>query len=103
MNIHLLQSQIAREEAYSISNTENQYIVPTSGKPIRGLIQDSIVSAVFITMKGSFFERGDYFQLVYSALEGLLSSKEIQKIEIQHPAILFPKPLWTGKQVNLIF
>ena len=51
MNIHFLQNHIARQEAYSISNTENQYINPTSGNPIRGLIQDSIVSGVLFTMK----------------------------------------------------
>ena len=50
MNIHLIQNPNGREEAYNICNTSNQYIVPTSGKPIRGLIQDSIVSAVFLTV-----------------------------------------------------
>ena len=48
MNIHFLQDQISRGEGYNISNTSNQYIVPTDGKPIRGLLQDSIDSRVKI-------------------------------------------------------
>lgn len=99
MNIHFLQNHIAREEAYSISNTENQYIVPTSGNPIRGLIQDSIVSAVFLTMKDNFFTRQEVFQLLYSSLEGPLNSKTISHIVIPEPAIVKPQFLWTGKQV----
>lgn len=99
MNIHLLQSQIARQEAYSISNTENQYIVPTSGNPIRGLIQDSVVSSVLLTLKDNFFTRQEFFQLVYSSLESTLNSNTISHIVIPEPAIFKPKMLWTGKQV----
>ena len=39
MNVHFPQSELARSEAYNIANTNNQYLVPTSGKPLRGLIQ----------------------------------------------------------------
>jgi len=99
MNVHLLQNHIARQEAYTICNTDNQYIVPTSGKPIRGLIQDSIVSAVFLTMKNTFFSREEYYQIVYSALDIPLNRGTIRKIVLQKPAIIKPKALWTGKQV----
>jgi len=99
MNVHLLQNHIARQEAYTISNTDNQYIVPTSGKPIRGLIQDSIVSAVFLTMKNTFFTKEEYYQIVYSALDIPLNRGVIRKIVLQPPAIIKPKNIWTGKQV----
>jgi DNA-directed RNA polymerase I subunit RPA1 len=99
MNIHLLQNHIARQEAYTICNTDNQYIIPTSGKPIRGLIQDSIVSAVFLTMKNTFFQKDAYYQLIYSSLESVLNRKIIKKIVTLPPAIIKPKQLWTGKQV----
>jgi len=99
MNIHLLQDHIAREEAYSISNTDNQYLVPTSGKPIRGLIQDSIVSSLFLTLKDTFFDREYYMQIVYFALESPLNRNQIDKIELLPPCIFKPKPLWSGKQV----
>lgn len=38
MNIHLLQSYPAMAEAYELMATHKQYVVPTSGKPLRGLI-----------------------------------------------------------------
>jgi DNA-directed RNA polymerase I subunit RPA1 len=99
INVHLLQNLIAKEESRNIANTDNQYLVPTSGKPIRGLIQDSIVSAIFLTIKDCFFQREFYQQIVYLALESSLNSKSISSIEFVHPAIIKPKMLWTGKQV----
>ena len=39
MNVHFPQDEISRAEAYNIVNANEQYIVPTSGDPIRGLIQ----------------------------------------------------------------
>ena len=39
MNLHLPQDQMARAEGYNIVHADHQYIVPTDGKPIRGLIQ----------------------------------------------------------------
>lgn len=39
MNVHFPQDEIGRAEAYNIVNADEQYIVPTSGAPIRGLIQ----------------------------------------------------------------
>ena len=56
MNLHFLQNHLARSEAYSISLTDKQYIVPKDGKPIRGLIQDSVVSAVLLTLKSTFLD-----------------------------------------------
>ena len=99
MNLHLLQNHLARSEAYTISNTSNQYISPTHGKPLRGLIQDSIVSGFFLTIRGNFLEKDEYQQLVYSAVWNVLSSKKKAKIILLKPAILKPRPLWTGKQV----
>jgi DNA-directed RNA polymerase I subunit RPA1 len=40
--------------------THKQYVVPTSGKPLRGLIQDSVVSGVLMTSKDCFFNRDEY-------------------------------------------
>lgn len=39
MNVHLPQDEISRSEAYNIVNANNQYIVPTRGDTVRGLIQ----------------------------------------------------------------
>jgi len=101
MNIHLPQNYTAIAEAYELAATHKQYIVPTSGAPIRGLIQDFIVSSVFLTSKDSFFSKEEYNQLVFSSLNEFLQDKVITKIHLERPCIFRSPngPLWTGKQV----
>ncbi|KAK1267042.1 DNA-directed RNA polymerase II subunit RPB1 [Acorus gramineus] len=113
MNIHFPQDEVSRAEAMNIVNANKQYIVPTSGDPIRGLIQDHIVSSVLLTKKDTFLSRDDYHQLLYSSLVPLAapsfsrgnSAQKVSKLwsdeDVQPllPAIWKPVPLWTGKQV----
>ena len=99
MNLHLPQSYHAFSEAYNLMATHKQYCVPTSGKPIRGLIQDSVVSGVYMTSKDTFLDKEQYNQLVYIGLRELIEMDKIGRIETLQPAILKPRPLWTGKQV----
>lgn len=99
MNMHFPQNENARAEALMIANTDSQYLTPTSGKPLRGLIQDHISAGVLLTSKDTFFTREKYQQLVYGCLrpeDGHTTSGRILTIP---PAILKPHPLWTGKQV----
>ncbi|KAL1813569.1 hypothetical protein ACET3Z_023634 [Daucus carota] len=112
MNVHLPQDEVSRAEAYNIVNANNQYIVPTRGDTVRGLIQDHIGAAVLLTMKDTFLTREQYDQLLYSSgvfsagpsLSSKSLSKKISKVESHGlqpvlPAVWKPKPLWTGKQV----
>ena len=81
-----------------IANTDNQYLVPTSGKPLRGLIQDHVVAGVWMTCQDTFFTREQYFQLLYGALRPEESLEGGRLITLP-PTIWKPKPLWTGKQI----
>lgn len=112
MNVHFPQEELGRAEAYEIVNADQQYVVPTSGDPIRGLIQDHICSATLLTKRDTFLTREEYQQLVYSACvssnpTSFKSKKQTVLGVIDHddsimplpPAILKPRPLWTGKQV----
>ncbi|KAL4076163.1 hypothetical protein J3A83DRAFT_4357265 [Scleroderma citrinum] len=96
--LHKPKNQVARAEAMYIANTDNQYLVPTSGKPLRGLIQDHVVAGVWMTCKDTFFSREDYFQLLYGALRPEVDSPT-DSIRTLPPAIRKPWPLWTGKQI----
>ena len=99
MNMHFPQNEIARAEALQIADTDHQYLVATSGKPLRGLIQDHISMGVWLTNRDTFFERDDYYQLLYACLRPESGHTTSGKIESILPAILKPIPLWTGKQV----
>ncbi|CAI2200566.1 2036_t:CDS:2, partial [Funneliformis geosporum] len=97
MNMHFPQNEIARAEAMIIGNTNKQYLGPTSGNPLRGLIQDHVVTGVWMTCKDTFFIKGDYQQIVFAALRpDYLDGRKVLTVP---PAIHKPKPLWTGKQI----
>ncbi|XP_038906281.1 DNA-directed RNA polymerase I subunit 1 [Benincasa hispida] len=113
MNVHFPQDEISRAEAYNIVNANNQYVKPTSGEPIRALIQDHIISAVLLTKKDTFLNFDEFSQLLYSS--GITTSRacgssekpgqkiftldfEAEMLPVL-PAVWKPEPLWTGKQV----
>lgn len=99
MNMHFPQNEIARAEALQIADTDHQYISGTAGSPLRGLIQDHLSVSVALCSKDTFLSRGDYMQLIYSALRPESGHIAGERIELVPPAIVKPVPLWTGKQV----
>jgi DNA-directed RNA polymerase I subunit RPA1 len=102
MNCHFPQSDLARAEAEGIANTDLQYLVPTDGSPLRGLIQDHVVAGVKLTKRDTFLEKWEYQQLLFAALASLPRLELIRSdmdIEMLPPAVFKPRQLWTGKQV----
>uniref|UniRef100_A0A3Q2HC07 DNA-directed RNA polymerase subunit n=1 Tax=Equus caballus TaxID=9796 RepID=A0A3Q2HC07_HORSE len=94
MNAHFPQSELGRAEAYVLACTDQQYLVPKDGQPLAGLIQDHMVSGANMTIRGCFFTREQYMELVYRGL-----TDKVGRVKLFSPAILKPFPLWTGKQV----
>ncbi|EED91031.1 DNA directed RNA polymerase i, alpha subunit [Thalassiosira pseudonana CCMP1335] len=102
MNCHFPQSYLAAAESQFIAGTDLQFIVPTDGSPLRGLIQDHVDAGVKLTCMNTFIEREVYQQLLFAALGSLPGLELIRSdanIELLPPAIRKPKELWTGKQV----
>eukprot|EP00069_Balaena_mysticetus_P005276 bmy_17878T0 len=93
MNAHFPQSELGRAEAYVLACTDQQYLVPKDGQPLAGLIQDHMVSGANMTIRGCFFSREQYMELVYRGL-----TDRVGRVRLCPPAILKPCPLWTGKQ-----
>lgn len=60
MNIHFCQTYMSRAEKEMLALNDRNYTVPTSGRPIRGLIQDHIVSAVYLCFKDTFLTRAQF-------------------------------------------
>lgn len=99
MNMHFPQNELARSEAYNIASNDNQYIVPTDGSPLRGLIQDHVDSGVKLTQRDTFLTKDMYMQLLFNAWASMdVADAEKAHIETVPPAIIKPGPLWTGKQ-----
>ncbi|XP_064625511.1 DNA-directed RNA polymerase I subunit RPA1-like [Lineus longissimus] len=94
MNAHFPQNELGRAEAYHIVSTNYQYLVPKDGTPLAGLIQDHMISGVLLTMRGRFFGKHDYQQLVYSTL-----THSQHPVKTLRPALIKPSALWSGKQV----
>lgn len=102
MNCHFPQNDLARAESECIAKTDLQYIVPTDGSPLRGLIQDHVDAGVKLTSKDTFIEKWEYQQLMFACLSSLSGLELLQSdvdIEMLPPAIRKPRELWTGKQV----
>lgn len=43
------------------------YNNPTNGKPLREIMQDAIIAAVYMTMKDSFYDKKDFSELIYQS------------------------------------
>jgi DNA-directed RNA polymerase I subunit RPA1 len=113
MNAHFPQNEIGRAEAMLIARTDQQYLVPTDGGVLRGLIQDHVDAGVDMCSRDTFLNREHYIQMVYAGLResntlfqpgnGNIEPQpligEDGRILIQAPSIIKPVPLWTGKQV----
>ncbi|CBZ52145.1 putative DNA-directed RNA polymerase I largest subunit [Neospora caninum Liverpool] len=160
MNMHLPQDHVARTEAAYILNADCHFLVPKSGEPLRGLIQDLCLAGCLLTARDTFLDIHSFQTLVYSGLSCYLDSgpgriildrgrkalsrlhaSEVaspasgkkegdpetgseegrerfkapgdpyrrqlieqtrrgnSRLHMEPPAILWPKPLWTGKQV----
>jgi DNA-directed RNA polymerase I subunit RPA1 len=99
MNMHFPQNEVARAEALQIADTDHQYLAGTAGKPLRGLIQDHISVSVWMCSRDTFFDRATYQQLIYNSLRPESGHIVGDRMETVTPAIIKPKPLWTGKQV----
>lgn len=99
MNMHFPQNEIARAEALGIADTDHQYLVATSGKPLRGLIQDHISMGVWLTNRDTLFGRDEYYQLLCSCLRVEDNHTTSDRILTVPPAIIKPLRRWTGKQI----
>jgi len=104
INLHLPQDQYGRAEGYGVVAAARQFTVPTDGKPVRGLIQDHVVAAVLITCRDAFFGRARFSQLLWAASSAWRPGNDVSRgqpadLHLPVPAVLKPRPLWTGKQL----
>ena len=99
MNMHFPQNEIARAEAMQIADTDHQYLSTTSGSPLRGLIQDHISIAVWLSSPDMMLTREEYNELLYCALRPENNQTNTERIRTIDPTIWRPAPRWTGKDL----
>ncbi|TPX38204.1 DNA-directed RNA polymerase [Synchytrium microbalum] len=93
MNLHVPQTEEARAEALILMATKNNLVTPRNGQPLIAATQDFITASYLISLKDAFFTRSEFCQIIMSFTLGDL------RLDLPIPAIIKPRPLWTGKQV----
>jgi DNA-directed RNA polymerase beta' subunit len=65
--------QLAVAEANLIAFTNEQYSAPTDGKPLRGLIQDSVDGGVKMCSRDTFLTKEEFQQLIFQVYHTTIS------------------------------
>jgi DNA-directed RNA polymerase II subunit RPB1 len=91
MNLHVPQSMETRAELENIHMVPRQVISPQSNKPVMGIVQDTLTAVRKMTKRDVFIDKEQMMNLMMflPSWDGKMPT----------PAILKPRPLWTGKQV----
>jgi DNA-directed RNA polymerase II subunit RPB1 len=95
MNMHLPQSYETKAEAMNIMHVPKQIVSPQSNRPVMGIVQDALIGIKLFTHRDNF--------ITLDVLMNLIMWLDDFTGEIPIPAILKPKPLWTGKQIFSMF
>tara|TARA_B110000046_G_scaffold153586_1_gene163180 strand:+ start:71 stop:1165 length:1095 start_codon:yes stop_codon:yes gene_type:complete len=97
MNIHVVQSPLARAEVKHLMAVRTQIISPQASKPVMGIVQDALIGAHLMTYRVTLHE----FAI---ALEVSSWIKYPNRDSLPKPAVLHPRRLWTGHQLfSLLF
>jgi len=91
MNLHLPQTLETKAEISEIAMVPRQLITPQANKPVMGIVQDTLTAVRMMTKRDVFIE--------LPRMMDLLMALPSWDGKIPQPAIMKPKPLWTGKQV----
>ena len=91
MNLHLAQSHETRAEIKNIMMVPRQIVSPKGNAPVMGIVQDSLLAVSKFTKRSTF--------IPMEACVQLLMCLPNWDGSVPAPAVMKPKPLWTGKQI----
>lgn len=91
MNLHVPQSLGARAEASNLMKVSKLVVSPQSNRPVMSIVQDSLLAVQRMTKRDTFIEKDLFFNTLMwiKTWDG----------RVPAPAVLKPRPLWTGKQL----
>ena len=94
---HVPQSLLARIELQELMHVNTLLISAATNSNTMGIVQDSLLACFLMTNQNCFIEKPRFFDLIFSSIDDWSGV-------IPQPAILKPRPLWTGKQLlSMIF
>ncbi|RLM58305.1 hypothetical protein C2845_PM18G08230 [Panicum miliaceum] len=95
MNMHFPKSFETRAEVLELVMVPKCIVSPQSNRPVMGIVQDTLLGCLKITKRDTLIDKDVFMNILmwWEDFDG----------KIPAPAILKPRPIWTGKQVsNLI-
>lgn len=96
MNIHIPQTIEAEAELRELMAVSKQIISPQANKPCMGLVQDALTAAFMFTRRDVFLDRSEAMGLLMEIHHPVRGGSPYT---LPPPAIVKPRPLWTGKQL----
>ena len=91
MNMHVPCGHEGRAEVKELMMVSKCIVSAQSNKPVMGIVQDALLSCRKMTTRDIFIDKETMMQIVMKL--------DAHFIQLPKPAILKPKPLWTGKQL----
>lgn len=91
MNLHVPQSDETRAEIQNLCMVPKQIVSPQKNQPLMGIVQDTLLGVYKMS-------RRDNFLPIEQVMSIMLWVPDWDGI-VPEPAILKPRPLWTGKQI----
>ena len=91
MNLHVPQSITARADAQELMMVPRNIVTPQSNRNVMGIVQDALLGVTRMTKRDVFITREVFMNAMMwiATWDGIMPA----------PAIIKPKPLWTGKQL----
>jgi DNA-directed RNA polymerase II subunit RPB1 len=91
MNLHVPQSEETRAEVRELCLVPHNIVSPQKNAPLMGIVQDSLAGVYKLCRRDVFLEKEHVMNLMLwvPGWDGI----------IPQPAILKPRPRWTGKQI----
>ena len=93
VNMHVPQDLQSRVELQELMHVNTCLMSAATNSNTMGIVQDSLLAAYLMTAQNCFIEKARFFDLIFSGIgdswDGIIPA----------PAIVKPKPLWTGKQL----
>ncbi|KIK43849.1 hypothetical protein CY34DRAFT_803352 [Suillus luteus UH-Slu-Lm8-n1] len=91
MNMHIPQSEETRAELSQIAWVPRQIISPQANKPVMGIVQDTLCGIRKFTLRDTFLD--------WNQVQNILLWVPGWDGNVPIPAIIKPKPMWSGKQI----